>query len=89
MSDALNQAEILLQRGDAAGALAALTRAEQAGFPAPGLKVRGRTGDGLLFRNASPEGRPDERALHAGLPVTKGVKHLASRWIRAAPLILD
>jgi prolyl 4-hydroxylase len=58
-------------------------------FPAAGLKVRGRTGDGLLFRNASPDGRPDERALHAGLPVTSGVKHLASRWIRAAPLKLD
>ena len=61
----------------------------ETGFPASGLNVRGRTGDGLLFRNASPEGRPDERALHAGLPVTKGVKHLASRWIRAVPLILD
>jgi len=58
-------------------------------FPALGLKVRGRTGDGLLFRNASPDGQPDPRALHAGLPVTKGVKHLASRWIRATPLILD
>jgi prolyl 4-hydroxylase len=58
-------------------------------FPAIGLKVRGRTGDGLLFRNASPDGSPDERSLHAGLPVTKGVKHLASRWIRATPLILD
>jgi prolyl 4-hydroxylase len=58
-------------------------------FPAFGLKVRGRTGDGLLFRNASPDGRPDERALHAGLPVTNGVKHLASRWIRATPLVLN
>lgn len=58
-------------------------------FPAVGLKVRGRTGDGLLFRNASPDGRPDERAVHAGLAVTAGVKHLASRWIRAAPLIVD
>jgi prolyl 4-hydroxylase len=58
-------------------------------FPKLGLRVRGRTGDGLLFRNATPDGRPDERSLHAGLPVTNGVKHLASRWIRAAPLILD
>jgi prolyl 4-hydroxylase len=58
-------------------------------FPIVGLKIRGRTGDGLLFRNASADGRPDERALHAGLPVLKGVKHLASRWIRAAPLVLD
>lgn len=58
-------------------------------FPATGLKVRGHTGDGLLFRNASPDGRPDERALHAGLPVTSGAKLLASRWIRAAPLVLS
>ena len=58
-------------------------------FPAVGIKVRGRPGDGLLFRNASPTGVPDPRALHAGLPVTRGVKHLASRWIRAAPLVLE
>jgi len=58
-------------------------------FPTLGLQVRGRTGDGLLFRNASPDGRPDERALHAGLPVTNGIKHLASRWIRATPLVFD
>ena len=58
-------------------------------FPAAGLKVRGKTGDGLLFRNASAEGAPDPRAVHAGLPVTRGVKHVASRWIRAAPLIVE
>jgi prolyl 4-hydroxylase len=58
-------------------------------FPAAGLKVRARTGDGLLFRNASPDGTPNPRALHAGLPVTKGAKLVASRWIRAAPLILE
>jgi prolyl 4-hydroxylase len=58
-------------------------------FPQLGIKVRGMTGDGLLFRNASADGRPDPRAIHAGLPVTRGVKHLASRWIRAAPLIVE
>ena len=58
-------------------------------FLAAGVSFRGRTGDGLLFRNASPDGTPDPRAVHAGLPVTRGVKHLASRWIRAAPLILE
>ena len=58
-------------------------------FPAAGIQFRGRTGDGLLFRNASPAGVPDPLALHAGLPVTRGVKHLASRWIRAAPLVLE
>ena len=58
-------------------------------FPAAGLKFRGHLGDGLLFRNALPDGSPDERAIHAGLPVAAGVKHLASRWIRAAPLIVE
>jgi prolyl 4-hydroxylase len=58
-------------------------------FPALGLNVRGRTGDGLLFRNASDDGTPDPRSVHAGLPVTRGVKHLASRWIRAQALAID
>jgi prolyl 4-hydroxylase len=58
-------------------------------FPAADLKVRGRAGDGLLFRNASPDGTPNPRSLHAGLPVTAGAKLIASRWIRAAPLILE
>jgi prolyl 4-hydroxylase len=58
-------------------------------FSATGLEVRGRVGDGLLFRNASATGAPDPRSLHAGMPVTRGVKHLASRWIRAAPLIVE
>jgi prolyl 4-hydroxylase len=58
-------------------------------FPKVGLKVRGRTGDGLLFRNAGDDGTPDPYAVHAGLPVTRGVKHLASRWIRAEPLIVE
>jgi prolyl 4-hydroxylase len=58
-------------------------------FPAIGLKVRGRAGDGLLFRSAANDGTPDPNAVHAGLPVTRGVKHVASRWIRAEPLILE
>ena len=52
-------------------------------FPHIGLSFRGRTGDALIFRNAGPDGRPDPLSLHAGLPVTKGIKYLASRWIRA------
>jgi prolyl 4-hydroxylase len=58
-------------------------------FPQLNIKVRGRTGDGLLFRNATAGGAPDPLAIHAGLPVTRGVKHLASRWIRAAPLVVE
>ncbi|MET1112760.1 MAG: 2OG-Fe(II) oxygenase [Allosphingosinicella sp.] len=52
-------------------------------FPHTGLSFRGGKGDALLFRNAGPDGRADPLSLHAGLPVTKGTKYLASRWIRA------
>lgn len=52
-------------------------------FPRTGLSFRGRLGDALLFRNAGPDGRADPLSLHAGLPVTRGTKYLASRWIRA------
>lgn len=52
-------------------------------FPRTALSFRGRKGDALLFRNADSAGRADPMALHAGRPVTQGVKYLASRWIRA------
>jgi prolyl 4-hydroxylase len=58
-------------------------------FLANKLSFRGEVGDALLFRNVTPDGRPDEAAAHAGLPVTRGVKLIASRWIRARPLSLE
>lgn len=51
-------------------------------FPEADLSVRGETGDALLFRNLLPDGETDMRSIHAGLPVTTGVKLIASRWIR-------
>jgi prolyl 4-hydroxylase len=51
-------------------------------FVKTGLKIRGRKGDALVFRNAGPDRRPDSLSEHAGLPVTSGTKYLASRWIR-------
>ena len=51
-------------------------------FVKTGLKVKGRKGDALVFGNATPDRRPDPMSEHAGLPVTKGIKYLASRWIR-------
>lgn len=51
-------------------------------FLEAGLTVRARRGDALLFRNVDAEGQPDKAAVHAGLPVRRGVKLLASRWIR-------
>lgn len=49
-----------------------------------GLKVKGAAGDAVIFANTTPDGRADPRTEHAGRPVTKGVKWLATRWIRAA-----
>lgn len=48
-----------------------------------GLSFRGAAGDALAFRNADDAGNPDGRLRHAGMPVTTGVKWIASRWIRA------
>jgi prolyl 4-hydroxylase len=54
-------------------------------FPTPGLRLKGRAGDAILFRNTGPDGRRDPAAGHAGLPVTGGEKLIASRWIRERP----
>ena len=52
-------------------------------FPRTGLTFRGKPGDALLFRNAGADGRADPLSLHAGMPVTRGTKYIATRWIRA------
>lgn len=52
-------------------------------FPDLELEIKPRAGDLLLFANTLPDGRPDPVARHAGLPVTRGTKWVATRWIRA------
>lgn len=52
-------------------------------FPDLELDVAPRAGDLLLFANTLPDGRPDPVSRHAGLPVTRGTKWVATRWIRA------
>ena len=54
-------------------------------FPELGLSAKGDPGDCLVFRNVDAEGRGDPRTRHAGMPVTGGVKWLATRWIRERP----
>ena len=51
-------------------------------FPDVGVRIKGAVGDMLLFHNVTADGTPDQRMIHAGLPVTSGVKWMASRWIR-------
>lgn len=54
-----------------------------------GGTVRGSHGTALIFRNVDADGRPDKQAAHCGMPVTKGFKLLASRWIRQKPFAAD
>lgn len=51
-------------------------------FVKSGHEVRGNTGDVLVFGNSNGKGARDPLAEHAGMPVTAGVKYLATRWIR-------
>lgn len=60
-------------------------------FPKLGLEHKGRTGEGLYFVNALPDGAPDLRTLHAGRPPSSGEKWIVSQFIRNRPVnyILD
>jgi prolyl 4-hydroxylase len=51
-------------------------------FVKTGQEVRGSTGDVLVFGNSDGGGAREPLAEHAGMPVTEGVKYLATRWIR-------
>jgi prolyl 4-hydroxylase len=54
-------------------------------FTELGLTVRGRKGDLLVWRNLLDDGALDRGMRHAGLPVTRGAKYIASRWILQRP----
>ena len=56
-------------------------------FPKIKVRVRGSVGDMLVFKNVLDNGDFDARMIHAGLPVTEGVKWMASRWIRGTPFL--
>lgn len=55
-------------------------------FPQQRLVIQGGGGDMIAFDNALPGGAPDPRSRHAGAPVSRGAKWLATRWIRAEPI---
>ena len=53
-------------------------------FPEMGITVRGAVGDLLIFHNLTSDKLPDPRMTHAGLPIDRGEKWLATRWIRGS-----
>lgn len=54
-------------------------------FPKLNIRFKGKRGDALFFANVEPDGKPDLRTMHAGLPPTAGEKWLLSQWVRDRP----
>jgi prolyl 4-hydroxylase len=62
-----------------------LNDVEQGGgtsFPGIGLEVQPQKGGAVFFANTDAFGVPDKQTLHAGMPVVKGVKMVANKWLR-------
>jgi prolyl 4-hydroxylase len=51
-------------------------------FPDIGLSIHPRRGSALYFEYGNVLGQSDSKTLHAGTPVEKGEKWLATKWIR-------
>lgn len=51
-------------------------------FPVPGVTVDPAAGRALIFDNLHADGHPDPDTLHAGVPVQRGEKWLATLWLR-------
>jgi prolyl 4-hydroxylase len=51
-------------------------------FPQLGLRYHGGKRAGLVFSNALPDGQPDMRMVHAGLPPKNNEKWLMTQFIR-------
>jgi hypothetical protein len=51
-------------------------------FPLQGIRVTPRKGRAVFFKNLMADGTPDAGTLHAGLPVIRGEKWLATIWTR-------
>lgn len=54
-------------------------------FPALGIRASARTGMLLTWNNMDPDGAPNLRTVHAGLPVARGVKYIVTKWFRELP----
>lgn len=54
-------------------------------FPIAGVRVAPLPGRAIVFDNLLADGSPDLDSLHAGLPVERGEKWLATLWIRERP----
>ena len=51
-------------------------------FPQAGFKVAPKRGLLLIWNNMSIDGSPNQLTLHEGMPVTRGVKYVVTKWFR-------
>lgn len=58
-------------------------------FPQAGLRVLPRRGLLLAWNNMTADGRPNPMTLHEGMPVTRGVKYIITKWFREARWLPD
>ena len=56
-------------------------------FAQLGLRYHGAKRDGIVFSNALPDGQPDLRMVHAGLPPRDAEKWLMTQFIRNRPVL--
>lgn len=87
---ALKGSEAILARGGqrVGTFLMYLSEVEAGGstqFPSISFEVRPKLGRAVYFANTKLNGELDATSLHAGMPVTKGVKFLATKWLRERP----
>lgn len=54
-------------------------------FPVAGVRVTPKAGRAVVFDNLHANGQADPDSLHAGLPVKRGEKWLATLWLRQRP----
>jgi prolyl 4-hydroxylase len=51
-------------------------------FPQAGIRVQPKRGLLLAWNNMKPDGSPNERTIHEGMPVIEGVKYIVTKWFR-------
>lgn len=66
-------------------AMAFLNEVEEGGkthFTDVGIQIEPKPGVLLVWNNALEDGRPNERTMHAGMPVLAGSKYVITKWYR-------
>ena len=51
-------------------------------FPQAGIRVAPKRGLLLTWNNMNPDGSPNQKTIHEGMPVVAGVKYIITKWFR-------